>query len=314
MSFTAVVRDELAHVPIPDGRCRLAETATALRLGGTLRLRGGTGERLGVVVTTPSRAVARRLHTALRTITGERPTIEVHEADGIRRHSSVVLHLDTSAAALQTLGILDRAGRPSEHVAPGMVRRRAEAEAALRGALMTAGSVSDPRREPHLEVRAPGPTAARDVMALLRRCGAARASTSPHAGGWRVVVKSGPAIGTLLARAGAHTAFLEWDQGRLRRELRAAANRAANADRANLSRAVAASARQVATIEQLVAARGWDELPDDLRDVALARLANPEASLTELGALLDPPLGKAAVHRRIGRLQDLARNGGDADR
>jgi DNA-binding protein WhiA len=121
----------------------------------------------------------------------------------------------------------------------------------------------------------------------------------------RVVVKSGADVAAVLARVGAHGTFLRWEDARLRRELRGEANRAANAVRANVSRAVTASSRHVADIERALATADWDELPAEVTATALARLANPEASLAEVGALLDPPVGKATVHRRLRRLTAL---------
>nr|MBA2530097.1 DNA-binding protein WhiA [Euzebyales bacterium] len=82
----------------------------------------------------------------------------------------------------------------------------------------------------------------------------------------------------------------------------------------NLERAVSASGRQVAAIESTVAALGWDGLPSDLRQTALARLANPEATLAELGAFHDPPLSKTTVHRRLARLAALAVEGAGGGR
>jgi cell division protein WhiA len=171
---------------------------------------------------------------------------------------------------------------------------------------MAAGSVSGPGEAAHAEVAAPGREAADHLCALLALATAPGAKASAHGAGWRVVLKSGREIATLLASLGAHTAYLEWDQALLRRELRGEANRVANADRANLTRAVQASARHVEAIERLVAAVGWDAVPDDVRPVALVRLTNPQASLAELGELLDPPLGKTAVHRRLARLLALS--------
>ena len=121
-----------------------------------------------------------------------------------------------------------------------------------------------------------------------------------------MVLKSGERIGALLVAVGASQAFLTWDERRLRRQLRNDANRLANADAANLRRSSDASAAQVAALEAAIAAAGWDALDDELRAIALARLANPEASLAELGQLVDPPVGKSAVHRRLARLQRLA--------
>ncbi len=87
--------------------------------------------------------------------------------------------------------------------------------------------------------------------------------------------------------------------------MRAEAQRLANADAANVRRAVRAASEQVRLVEHAVDVLGWDELGEDLRDVALARLANPSASLAELGQLCDPPVGKSAVHRRLARLRAL---------
>ena len=49
---------------------------------------------------------------------------------------------------------------------------------------------------------------------------------------------------------------------------------------------------QVTAVERAVARLGWDSLPADLAEVATLRLAHPDASLAELGAMLDPPRSK----------------------
>jgi DNA-binding protein WhiA len=69
---------------------------------------------------------------------------------------------------------------------------------------------------------------------------------------------------------------------------------------------VAAALSQVAATELAVARLGWDALPADLAEVAALRLAHPDASLAELGALLDPPRSKGAVLARLRRLEALA--------
>ena len=116
----------------------------------------------------------------------------------------------------------------------------------------------------------------------------------------RVVVKGGEAIGRALLVMGAQTAYLAWEDGRIRREVRREAVRLANADHANLRRSVAAAMAQVAAVEQAVARLGWDGLPGDLAEIAALRLAHPDASLAELGAMLDPPRSKGVVLARLG--------------
>lgn len=317
MSLTAAVREELAHSPVGARHCRLAETAALLRLGGALHLAPGhpDGLRLSHLVVTDTGAVARRLHASLVALVGLRPELEVHAPGGLSATTTYRVRLaaagggserDALHAALRRLGVLDSDGRPAERIPAALTRRACDATAAVRGALLVAGSVSRPHGAPHLEIRTPGASSAHAFADLVARCGAAGARALPGGDGWRVVLKSGAAIGTLLARVGAHAAFLRWDQGRLQAELRGQANRAANADRANLSRAVAASGRQVAAIEAALEVLDWDDIPDDVREVALARLANPSATLADIGALCVPPVGKATVHRRLAKLSALA--------
>lgn len=305
MSFTSQVREELAHIPSGPVSCALAEASALLRLGGCLELRGGVG--VGYLVETHVGAVARRTRSLLGSVLGARTRLEVHRPSGLRSTTAYRLRLVADAdQALQRLGLLDGHGRPVAGVPHALLTSDAEAVAYLRGALMAAGSVSDPRRAPHLEIRAPSERTARELAEVLATWGQVGARAGRH-GGWRVTVKSGAGIGEVLARVGAHTSFLRWDGERLRRELRADANRAANADRANLERAVVASSRQATAVQRLMATPAWAEVPDELREVALARLANPEASMAELGALLEPPVAKSSVHRRLIRLDELAR-------
>lgn len=303
MNFTARLREELAHAPVGPTCCRTAETAAVVRLGGALHLSdAGTGW----IITLIDGAVVRRLHSAVVSLTDLRPRVEVHRPSGLRG-TRYRLHLPRPVEPLlTTLGVLDSDGRPSDDVSRSLTSAPHDAAAFLRGALMAAGSISDPRRPPHLELRVPGPGVASAVRRLLSRCGASGAKAAQRDDGWRVFAKSGAEIGAVLARSGAHGAFLTWDGERLRRELRGEANRAANADQANLGRAVSAASRQVTAIESAVGVLGWDAIPDQLRTTALARLANPQATLAELGALHTPPVGKATVHRRLARLADLA--------
>lgn len=299
MSFTARVREELAHAPPGPTCCRRAELVAMVRLGGALHL---SGAGPGWTVEVGEGAVARRLHSALVALHDVRPSIEVHQPTGLQPTRYRLSLPAPAGAVMRGLGLLDGDGRPTETPPRELTATPHDAAAFVRGAVMVAGSVSDPRRSAHLEIRVPGAASAEVVRRLLSRCGANTPRAAQRADGWRVVSKSGASIGAVLARIGAHASFLEWDGERLRRELRGEANRATNADGANIGRAMNAASRQVAAIEAAVAERGWDAMPDDLKETALTRLANPQASLAELAALHTPPVAKATVHRRLERI------------
>ena len=308
--FTDAVRQELARLPLGASAAARAELAGLLRLGGTVTVHGGTREpeRVSLEVRTSSGAVARRAFLLLQRRYELRAELMVRPPGGVRRRSTYTVRVAAGASEIgRDLGLLDEAGRPREEIPAGLGR---EARVAyLRGAFLASGSVSAPGRPAHLEIAVRSPELADQ---LARLAGQVVDGTVTAVAGQRprVVCKSGTGIGELLTVAGATNAFLVWDDRRLRRQLRADANRLANADAANLRRTIDAASDQVRAVEQAVALHGWQALDEDLRAVALARLANPAATLTEVGELVDPPLAKSVVHRRLKRLEDLARGAG----
>ena len=295
---TEQVRQELGGRPLRDEEVE-PELGALLRAAGTL-VRAGPD--WAVELLTPTGAVARRAHHLLRALDVE-PTVLVREATNVsRRTYGVVVSPGATATLGPRLGLLDDAGRPRSTAPVDHVDRPT---AVVRGALLGGGSVSGPRRPPHLELRTTRTATAEQLADLV----AALCGTTPSVGGTRTgaraVLKSGAAITTLLEALGAVRAAEARREQASRRRLRADAQRLANADAANVARTVAAAGEQVALVERVVDEIGWQELGDDLRDVALARLANPSASLAELGQLCDPPVGKSAVHRRLARLRAL---------
>jgi DNA-binding protein WhiA len=121
----------------------------------------------------------------------------------------------------------------------------------------------------------------------------------------RVVVRDGDAIGAMLTRLGAHSSVLQWEERRMRREVRATANRLANFDDANLRRSARAAVAAAARVERALEILS-DSAPDHLLAAGKLRLANRQASLEELGQLSDPPMTKDAVAGRIRRLLAMA--------
>lgn len=292
------VRQELAALPV-DQDAAPAELAALLRAAGRLT-RGSQGIRLELVTTTG--ATARRAHHLLRTLEVV-PTVVVREATNVERRSyGIVLDAPAAAAVGRHLGLLDEAGHPAGTAPADHLEHPA---AIVRGALLGGGSVSAPSRAPHLELRTSRTDTAEQLAEVVHALVGVRPSVGPTRAGHRAVLKSGSAIAELLAALGATSAFIAHEEQLVRREVRAEAQRLANADAANVRRAVEAASEQVRLVEHAVDVLGWEALGEGLRDVALARLANPSASLAELGELCDPPVGKSAVHRRLERLREL---------
>jgi cell division protein WhiA len=307
VSFTDEVKQELAGTEVEEGEPLRVELAALLRFAGALVVTGGGGG-LRLDLETVSGSTARRAFALVHRRYGVAPELRVQAPGGVQRRRLYGVRLETGGERVaRDLGLIDGDGRP----APPQPASAGSAAIHLRGAFLAAGSVSHPDRAPHLEVAAHRVDAAEALAASMRHLtdGQVSVSAPPGAdrgGRPRVVVKSGETIGVLLASMGATGAFLRWDERRLRRQLRGEATRLANADAANLRRTVEAASTQVQAVERVVTELGWEGLGDALRTVAIARLANPDASLAEIGQLSDPPLSKTAVHRRLRRLEVLA--------
>jgi DNA-binding protein WhiA len=303
MAMTATVKDELSRLAISKPCCRKAEVSALLRFAGGLHVMAG---KVVVEVELDAAQTARRLLKEISEVYGHTSDLSVLSAGGIRKGSRYVLRVvETGEALARQTGLIDANGRPVRGLPPQIVSAaKCDAESAWRGAFLAHGSLTEPGRSSALEITAPGPEAALALVGSARRLGIT-AKAREVRGIDRVVVRDGDAIGALLTLMGAHDSFLAWEERRMRREVRATANRLANFDDANLRRsaraAVAASARVQRAIEILGA-----EIPDHLLEAGRLRIEHGQASLEELGSLAVPPMTKDAIAGRIRRLLAMA--------
>ena len=303
MAMTSAVKYELSRVEITKACCRKAEVSSILRFAGGLHLVAG---HIVIEAELDTGAAARRLKKDLFEIYGHGCDIAMVQQSGLRKGTRYLVRVVEGGDALaRQTGIVDTSGRPVRGLPPAVVSGGVcDCESAWRGAFLAHGSLTEPGRSSSLEITCPGPEAALALVGAARRLGIPAKSREVR-GVDRVVVRDGDAIGAMLTRLGAHESVMAWEERRMRREVRATANRLANFDDANLRRsaraAVAAGARVARAMEILA-----DDIPDHLLVAGRLRLEHQQASLEELGALADPPMTKDAIAGRIRRLLALA--------
>jgi DNA-binding protein WhiA len=291
--MTAEVKDELSRLVINSVSARRAEVASLLRFAGGLHIVAG---RVVVEAEVDLGIIARRLRKDIHDLYGYNAVVHVLSASGIRKSTRYLVRVaqDGESLARQT-GLLDLRGRPVRGLPAQVVGGSVgDAEAAWRGAFLAHGSLTEPGRSSALEVSCPGPEAALALVGAARRLGVS-AKAREVRGSDRVVVRDGEAIGALLTRMGAQDTRLTWEERRMRREVRATANRLANFDDANLRRSARAAVAAAARVE-----------PDHLSAAGRLRVEHRQASLEELGRLAEPPMTKDAVAGRIRRLLSMA--------
>ena len=303
MAMTAKVKDELSRHVVTKPCCRKAEVSATLRFAGGLHIIGG---RIVVEAELDTANAARRLRRELTEVYGHTSEVLVLAAGGLRKGTRYVVRVvqDGESLARQT-GLIDSRGRPVRGLPPkvvsgSVVRRRGRVARGVprprlahrarpllgpRGDLPRPGGRAGPRRRGPPDGH---PAKAREVRGVDR-----------------VVIRDGDAIGAMLTRLGAHDAVLAWEERRMRREVRATANRLANFDDANLRRSARAAVAAGARVERALEILG-DDIPDHLREAGELRLEHKQASLEELGQLAQPPMTKDAVAGRIRRLLAMA--------
>ncbi|MGY2874676.1 cell division protein WhiA [Marmoricola sp. URHA0025 HA25] len=303
MAMTAQVKAELASTAVTKTCCRKSEVSSMLRFADSLHLVNG-----GIVVEAEldTGAAARRLRKDIAEVYGHDSEVVLLKGNGLRRGTHYIVRIarDGESLARQT-GLIDQRNRPVRGLPPQVVSGSGcDAVAAWRGAFLAHGSLTEPGRSSSLEVTCPGPEAALALVGSARRLGIS-AKAREVRGVDRVVIRDGDAIGQLLTRLGAHESLLAWEERRMRREVRATANRLANFDDANLRRSARAAVAAGARVERALEILG-EEIPDHLQLAGSLRLEHKQASLEELGQLHEPVLTKDAIAGRIRRLLAMA--------
>jgi DNA-binding protein WhiA len=175
----------------------------------------------------------------------------------------------------------------------------------LRAAFLTGGSLSDPEKTYHLEISTHNPVSIEIIKKLLKEYDI-YIKTITRKGNEVAYIKEGENIVDFLNIIGAHAALMELENVRILKDMRNSVNRIVNCETANLEKTVNASVRQMENIKYIQSTIGISNLPENLIEIANIRIENGEASLKELGEMLNPKLGKSGVNHRLRKLDEIA--------
>jgi DNA-binding protein WhiA len=311
MSFSLDVKNEIARVTPEKRCCILAELAGFIRVGGTVGLAGGG--RLSLTLYTENPAVARHYKKLLKEYFGANANLFVGEHANFKKKGHMYeLCMDETAGAdriLRETGILitrDGYDCIDEGVFEELLKTKCCRKAYLRGAFLGAGTLSDPEKGYHIEIACGSEPLAAGLRRLFNSFTDIRAGISPRRGRFAVYLKDAGRISDILNILGAHGQLLKFENVRIVKELRNRTNRISNCDNANLDKSLRAADEQIGAIIKLRDGAGLDSLPAKLRAAALLRIANPEASLSELGEMMNPPIKKSGVHHRLRTIEKIA--------
>lgn len=180
----------------------------------------------------------------------------------------------------------------------------------LRGAFLAGGSVTDPAKGYHLELATTHQSVARETYALMDEVLSFAPKLTDRGGSAVLYLKQSDKISDFLTFLGGSVAAMAIMETRLEKEMSNKVNRRCNCDDANISKVVEAAQEQLSAIRVLRETGAFENLPEKLRQAAVAREQNPEAALTELASHMEPPISKPAMNHRLQRLVQMAKEVG----
>ncbi|HHX73395.1 MAG TPA: DNA-binding protein WhiA [Firmicutes bacterium] len=304
MTFALQAKNELTRRPFGASCCQAAELAAFIRLRGSIQI---SGKRLTLNVVTSNAASARRIFSLFKQLFHLNSELLVRRKIRLRKNNVYLIRISEANRVREVLSVLGlmRDGLPVPGLPPAIRENKCCRRAYLRGAFLAAGSVSNPEHSYHLEIYTDYRQHAEDLADLLATFNITVKITR-RKNGYLLYLKDSEQIVEFLNVIGAHSALLTFENVRILKDMRNRVNRLVNFETANVSKTVAAAVRQIEAIRLIERQIGLETLPPSLRELARLRLLHPEASLQELGEMLDPPLGKSGVNHRMRRLEKLS--------
>ena len=309
MSFSAQVKNELARIIHENPQVQLSELSAIIRMSGTLKLMGFN--KLSFVINTENPAIARKVFTLIKNCFGITVEIQVNRQSNLKRNNTYVLSVTYDQGAndiLEKVGIIEKEGEHLSWVSTipkHLVSRQDGKRAYLRGAFLGSGSVSDPAKMYHLEFSTVNIEISQNLRKLLNSY-KLNAKIVTRKNNNVVYIKESEHITDLLNLMGAYNSLMHLEDIKIKKQMRNDVNRLVNCETANLNKTVDTSMRQIECINYIMEKQGLDYLPENLHEIAMLRVENPDMSLKELGEIMETPLGKSGVNHRLKKIEMIA--------
>ena len=308
MSFSGMVKEELSR-HIGSGRhCKIAELAAIFTFCGSLDV--GSDGNISLCIQTENEALSRKGFTLLQKTFNIETAVSALRMDCFRKGNLYCISITDQALIKEILDSLKLEITEISGEAPvvsnSLVHQRDCCKRAfVRGAFLCSGSISDPRKGYHFEIVCPSQRIGRQLQEIVRSFHI-EAKIVLRKKSYVFYVKEGAQIVDMLAIMEANVALMDLENIRILKEMRNSVNRKVNCETANINKTVNAAVKQIEDIRLLEQKVGLDSLNEGLEEIARLRLQYPEATLKELGLMLNPQVGKSGVNHRLRKLSVLA--------
>lgn len=305
MSFSSEVKEELSCQFQKSRHCQIAEIAAILGFAGKLE------EESMLRVYTENLSLARKYFMLMKKTFHAEVKITVRQGGYLQKSRIFVISLtqpEEVKKVLQAVKWQEGTGKDirGEELVNGLLVQNACCKRAfIRGAFLSAGSMSDPEKSYHFEIVCTSEEKAVQLMEIINSFDI-DAKIVQRKKNYVVYVKEGAQIVDMLGIMEAHVALMNLENVRILKEMRNSVNRQVNCETANINKTVNAAVKQIEDINYIEETVGLSSLPENLQEIAEVRLKYPEAALKELGTFLEPAVGKSGVNHRLRKLCEIA--------
>ena len=178
-------------------------------------------------------------------------------------------------------------------------------KAIIRGVFLGAGSINNPENSYHLEIIVSNEKNLKILEKMLKNFDI-NIKELIIKNRYSIYIKEAEEISKFLALIGANKAVMLFEDIRIKKEMRGKVNRIVNCETANLNKTINAAVEQISAIKKLQKEGKFNKLNDNLKEIAMLRIENPDMSLVELGKLLKEPVGKSGVNYRLKKIMEIA--------
>ncbi|MGN0329339.1 MAG: DNA-binding protein WhiA [Lachnospira sp.] len=305
MSFSSEVKKELEGKIDSARHCQIAEFAAIMGMSG--RVRRSSGGDIQIELITENEIARSKFAALLLKIFNIEQTDIIELSVEGKSSSLIVADPVYVAKILQTLKWTDDRFDSIEpvFVDPRIIQKDCCKKSFIRGAFISAGSISDPNKFYHYEIVCDYEEDAQNLKEMLCFFNL-DAKVTTRKNSYIVYMKEGNNITDALNLMGAYISQMNLYNVMILKDMRNDVNRKVNCETANLNKTVAAAVKQIKDIEYISSTVGLDALKDNLKQVAIIRLENQDMSLKDIGDLLDPPVGKSGVNHRLRKISEIA--------
>jgi DNA-binding protein WhiA len=306
MSFSSDIKEELSRVSVHNSKCCQMAELTGYLITNCNIIK--ENKEFVLKMSTENATVIRRVFNIFKNLLGITPITNIEKEKNFKDNLyqlKIINKFDLEKIFSNSLISIDLNLQIIIDDKGAIHNNECCVKSFLRGVFMGSGSITNPANMYHLEVVANNMQNATFINEIINDLGI-NSKIIKRKKDFVVYIKGGEAISDFLAGIGANKGTITFEETRVVKDFRNGVNRLNNCENANYDKTIDASLTQIEDIMTIKKFRKFEKLSKELKEIANLRLEYREATLKELGDLIEPKLSRSGVNHRLRKIQQIA--------